>query len=180
MRRRSGFGWMELIVGILLILLGIFTLFSPGSALTGVVILYGILAVITGIADVVLYVKMERFVGLGPSISLVSGILSIMSGLALLAFPEAGKWIFSLLFPIWFIAHCISRLMNLGMIRLLAGKFRYYLALILNILGLILGFLMLFQPFLSALSISFIIAVYLILLGAESIAMASGEMGSDW
>ena len=37
MRRRSGFGWMELIIGILLILLGIFTFLSPGSALTGVV-----------------------------------------------------------------------------------------------------------------------------------------------
>lgn len=180
MRRRSGYGWAELILGVLLILLGIATLFRPEGALTWVVILCGIFAVATGILDIVTYVKMERFVGIGPSISLVTGILSIMAGMALLAFPEAGKWVFSLLFPIWFIAHCISRLMDLGMIRILAGKFRYYLSLILNILGLVLGFLMLARPFLSTLSLSVLIAGYLILLGAEYISEASGRMGSGW
>ena len=40
MRRRSEFNWMELLEGVLLILLGIFSFIRPGSALTGVVILY--------------------------------------------------------------------------------------------------------------------------------------------
>ena len=39
MRRRSKFGWMELILGILLIVLGIFTFLRPGSVLTGAVLL---------------------------------------------------------------------------------------------------------------------------------------------
>ena len=41
MRRRSEFNWMELLEGVLLILLGIFSFTRPGSALTGLVILYG-------------------------------------------------------------------------------------------------------------------------------------------
>lgn len=45
-------------VGILLIVLGIFTFLRPGSVLTGAVLVYGVFALITGIADIVFYVKM--------------------------------------------------------------------------------------------------------------------------
>ena len=47
MRRRSRYGWLELIEGILLILLGIYTLFNPGNTIRGITVVYGILAVIT-------------------------------------------------------------------------------------------------------------------------------------
>nr|WP_294530722.1 DUF308 domain-containing protein [uncultured Blautia sp.] len=108
MRRRSGFGWLEFIEGLLLILLGIFTCVRPGSILEGFVVLYGLLAVVTGIGDIVFYVKMERHMGFGPSISLIAGLLSVMAGFMLLVHPDAGKWIIALLVPIWFIAHCIT------------------------------------------------------------------------
>ena len=48
MRRRSRYGWLELIEGILLILLGIYTLCNPGGMLRGITFAYGLLAVITG------------------------------------------------------------------------------------------------------------------------------------
>ena len=46
MRRRSGFGWFDLIIGILLVLLGILTFVRPGMILTGLLYLYGIIAVV--------------------------------------------------------------------------------------------------------------------------------------
>ena len=55
MRRRSGFGWLELAVGILMILLGIWALARPELALTGMVFAYGIAAVMMGVADIILY-----------------------------------------------------------------------------------------------------------------------------
>ena len=60
MRRRSRYGWLELIEGILLILLGIYTLCNPGGMLRGITFAYGLLAVITGISDIVFYAKTER------------------------------------------------------------------------------------------------------------------------
>ena len=77
-------GWIVLLEGILLILLGGYTFARPGSAITGSVILYGVMAVIMGIADILLYVRMERYTGFGPVISLISGTLSGMSGIMLL------------------------------------------------------------------------------------------------
>ena len=172
MRRRSGFGWLELIIGILLILIGIFTLLRPGSVFSGLLFLFGIIAVIMGIADILLYIE-----GFGPVVSLISGILSVMAGIMLLVYPGAGVMVLSLLFPIWFIAHCISRLAHLGVIRLLSGAGEYYFTLIVNIIGLILGFLMILRPMLSLTAVGCIAGAYLILLGIDSVVMAFSNMG---
>ena len=80
MRRYTGFGWLELVVGVLLIILGIATLIKPGSVLTGVIVVYGIIALLTGIDDIIFYAKMEQHMGFGPTISLISGILSVLAG----------------------------------------------------------------------------------------------------
>lgn len=179
-RRHSGFGWMELIVGILLVILGIFTLARPGALLTGLVFLYGILAVCTGIGDLVLYVRMERHMGFGPTISLVSGILSLLAGLVLVLHPGAGRWAMALLFPLWFLAHCISQLTRLPMVRLLAGNGCYWLLLILNVLGLILGFLLLLSPGITLFSLNLIVGFYLILLGVDSMVQGISGLGDRW
>ena len=100
MRRRSGFGWMECIEGVLLLGLGSYTFAQPDRALTGFIVMYGIVAVTMGIADILLYVRVERFTGFGPIVSLISGALSVMTGVMLLVYPNAGKWVMSLLFQI--------------------------------------------------------------------------------
>ncbi len=180
MRKRSRFGWMELIVGILLILLGIFTLVSPNSTLTGVIMIYGLIAVMTGIADIVFYVKMARYTGFGPTVSLISGLLSVMAGVMLLVYPGAVKWTLALLFPIWFIAHCISRLSHLNVIRATAGNFHYYFSLIVNILGLILGFFMLIRPVVALITFGLINVFIRILLGIDSIVSALSKHCTQW
>ena len=178
MRRRSGYGWLELVIGIVLLVLGIFTLFNPGFALTGLVVVFGILAIVMGVADILLYVRMERYTGFGPILSLVSGILSVMSGIMLLVYPNAGRWILSLLFPIWFISHCISRLCHLQVIRITAGNVVYYLTMIINIIGVILGFMMLFDPIVAMVSVSYLVSFYLIILGIDELVIAFSEIGS--
>ena len=92
MKRQSDIGWFELIMGLILIILGIVIMRQPVGVLTWIVILCGVIAVISGIGDIVLYVKMERFTGFGPVVSLVTGILGIMAGFMLIAHPGAGTW----------------------------------------------------------------------------------------
>ena len=180
MKKRSKFGWMELIVGILLILLGMYSMIRPGSMLTGIVMIYGAVAVITGIADLVFYMRVGHHIGFGPTISLMTGVLSVMTGFMLLVYPGAGKWVLSMLFPIWFIAHCISGLSHLNIIRYMAGRFIFYSTMILNMIGLVLGILMIFRPVYTIISVGWIIGFYLILLGINSIVIAVGKTGSEW
>ena len=178
MKRRSSYGVYELIVGILLILLGIFTFTRPQSALTGLVVLYGLLATITGIGDIVFYVKMEKHTGFGPTISLISGILSVMTGLVLMVHPGAGRWAMMVFFPIWFIAHCISRLTHLSVVRFIAGTAFYMIELIVNILGILLGISMLLTPQVTFLSMNLVIGFYLLLLGIDCIIEACSKLGA--
>ena len=176
MKKRSAFGWSELIIGIVLILLGIFTFMRPYKALTGIVFVYGILAVITGIADILFYVKVEQRTGFGPAVSLATGILSLLAGILLLFNPGTGSWAKAVLFPLWFIAHCISRLTHLPVIRLTTGTGYYYFSLIVNILGLVLGFFMIFDPVLSLFSVGYIIGCYLVLTGIDHLVLGISNL----
>ena len=177
MKNRSIFGWLELTEGILLILLGCYTFIRPGSAFAGLMLLYGLMAVIMGIADIVLYIRMERYTGFGPVLSLITGTLSVMVGFSLLISPAAGRIVLTVLFPLWFIAHCISKLLKLNDIRLFSGAFTYYFTMILNIAGLILGTMMLIDPWFSLISIRYIVSLYLVLLGIDCVIMAVSSLG---
>lgn len=180
MRNRSGFGWLEFISGLCMLLLGVFTVFRPQSIFTWIAVIYGLLATITGVCDIVFYIKAERYTGFGPVVSLLSGILSVMAGTILLAHPSVGKWILSVLFPLWFIAHCISRLTHLNTIRFAAGNVFFYISLAINILGLILGVMMIFHPAFTFITAGTLVGIYLIAAGVETMVIALSKMGSGW
>ena len=172
MKRQSAIGWFELIMGLILIILGIVIMRQPVGVLTWIVILCGVIAVISGIGDIVLYVKMERFTGFGPVVSLVTGILGIMAGFMLIAHPGAGTWAIAMILPIWIIAHCISRLSHLQYMKMHFGMTYYTISLILNVLGLIVGILLIFRPMITILSMGVLVGAFLIIEGAECIVVA--------
>ena len=178
--KRSGYGWFELIVGILLVVLGIATFFHPERTLTIIVIFCGILAIATGISDIVFYVKAAQFTGFGPMLSLITGVFSIMVGSMLLMYPSSGAYTMILLMPVWFIAHCISRLTHLSVVHVQAGSFYYYFSMVVNIIGIILGILMVLRPVFAVYTSGVVLGVYLVLLGVDSILTAISDLGGQW
>lgn len=183
MNNRSTFGWSELIIGLLMTALGIYTFVHPQNILTGAIVAYGIIIIAMGIYDIVVYARVSRFTGFGPMLALVSGILSVMCGIMLIANPGIGKWALTVLMPLWFIAHSIAGLTRSNFIKLVGNSFYYYLSLILNILGLVIGFIMIFSPALSFFTLRiavYIVAIYLVLFGIGSIIAAFARGRSDW
>ena len=178
MRQRSSYGWLELIIGILLSALGIYSFFRPVDYLTTLIVVYGVAALVTGIADIVFYCKMERHIGFAPTVSLVTGVLGVMAGLVLMVHPGAGRWAIGLFFPLWFIAHCISRLTHLSVVRFIAGTAFYVIELIVSILGILLGISMLLTPQVMFLSMNLVIGFYLLLLGIDCIIEACSKLGA--
>ena len=177
MNRRSSFGWLELLTGIFMIVLGILVFAVPNLIMTSMVIFFGLAAIIIGVTDIVLFIRVERYTGFGPILSLITGIISVMSGVALLIYPKLGTIMLTVLFPIWFIAHCISRLMQIHHIRLVAGNSMYVFTLVVNIIGIVLGFMMLLSPLFTLSAIRCFAGCYLILLGVEGIFTAVSRMG---
>lgn len=164
--------WWELIAGIVMIALGIASLARPSLAVTGLVYAYGAAGVIVGVTDILRYIRVERYTGFGPVVSLIAGVLSVMSGVVILVNPRVGMAVFSLLFALWFITHCVSRLASLSWLRFVAGRGAYYAALVLDLIGLVLGALLVVLPTASLLALGYLAAGYLIVLGMESLVMA--------
>ena len=177
MRRHSGFGWLELAVGILLVALGILVFLYPDATLNTMIIGYGLAALVTGISDLILFIQLERYTGFGPILALISGIFSVMAGAVLMLRPRAGVLVLTVLFPIWFVAHCISRLARLGDIRFIAGEGTYRFTLVVHTIGLILGLLMFLSPVFTLTTIRYLASIYLILLGIDGIVLALSRLG---
>lgn len=180
MKKRFNVGWIGLILGILLILLGVFVIARPMGLMIWLVVICGIIAIITGVADIILYVKMNRYTGFGPVLALVTGILSVVAGFMLLVYPGAGTWALAVVFPIWMIAHCISRLAHASILRAAMGDGYYYYSVVLNIIGIVVGVLLIFSPNLMLFSLGFLVGLYLILLGVDCIVGFCNRNKYNW
>ncbi len=168
MNRRSDIGWFELIVGIILIIFGVVIMRQPVGVLTWIVILCGVLAILSGIGDIVLYVKMEHFTGWtdsftchrnpecdgrfyarGTSGSRKLGDCNDSSNLDYCA--------------LYF------RLSHLQYMKMHYGMTYYTISLILNILGLLVGILLIFRPMITILSMGVLVGGFMIIEGVELI-----------
>ncbi len=175
--------WMNvfgLIISVLLIIFGAYTLTRPDAALESATIIYGVLAILMGVFDIAAYVKLERRTGFGPVAALVTGMISVIAGVLILFEPVAGTLALVWLFPIWFICHCVSRLMSLGITRMIGGNVYYYFSLVVNIIGLVVGIMMCFDPLLSMFTMAYMVGFYLILLGVDGVVSSLAGLGRRW
>ena len=74
-----------------------------------------------------------------------------------------------MILPIWIIAHCISRLSHLQYMKMHYGMTYYTISLILNILGLLVGILLIFRPMITILSMGVLVGGFMIIEGVELI-----------
>lgn len=170
-QQKRGIDWLELIVGLLFLVAGIVSIFNPGFTLSWLVVMIGIVAIIRGIAHIVHYFRLRRYTGYSAVLAIVIGVLDIVLGVFILFNTSAGVAALAVLFPIWFIVDCIFNFAFVGILKL-QSKALYWCTIILNILGIVLGVVLLFNPLTSAGTLAMLISFYLILFGVESIALA--------
>lgn len=81
--------WAEVIEGVLGMVIGLMTLLWPGA--TALVVLYFIAAwaIVTGILEIAAAIQMRRYIS-GEWLLFLSGAVSVLFGVLLFIFPEAG------------------------------------------------------------------------------------------
>ena len=161
---------VDLIAGILFILMGIGSFAYPVDATLWLSLLFGILMIVTGISDIVMYSRLSKSGMPGSVVSLISGILCVITGVLVLFNPFVGVFTLMILFPIWFMFHCISRISVVTAMKDSISGGRYALALVLNIIGIVLSFILMINPAYSLLSLSWISSIIMIIIGIDSIA----------
>lgn len=180
MKTHNKFRWIDLIFGIATLLLSLYTLINPLSAIREIVLIIGFVALIGGVSNILAAIQTPLEFSSVRIISIVASGINILVALLILFNVGAGAYLFSLLLPIWFIMHCISRLANMEFLRVYGRKSLYWSTLLLNILGIVFAIMLLFNPVASILFIEFLTGIYLLLIGISSIVTAfSGSIAKS-
>ena len=155
--------------GILGLLLGTLILINPAEAIKLIATYFGLFAILGGVI-VLIYGFRERSRGKRSTFWLVEGSFNIIIGLIIVSYPEISVSVFIALFGIWAIIIGILQLISYDRYR----KLNMHSGIILlnAILSLIIGLLLLFNPFEGAQIIAIIIGLYALVYGAFNIFTA--------
>lgn len=141
------------------------------TTLKFVSIIFGIGAILKGIYEIWLRQTVTNLLNHRSVWLLVMAILDIILGLIFLFFHGIGVLTIAYIFAIWFIVDSIGQLQVANFYRQF-GKGYYWLLIVLNILCIIIGVVLLFNPMLSAFTLVWLIATFLILIGITAIVAA--------
>ncbi|OCN05377.1 hypothetical protein A4S06_09060 [Erysipelotrichaceae bacterium MTC7] len=170
-RNGKSFFWMMLLLGILCIIGAGFAISNPDVTLVTLVICVAVIAFVRGVESIILYFDLKNYTGFKPVTMLLSGILEILLGILFMSNIASGVATLGIMFAFWFIFDSIFRLSNAGYYKTVMPGM-YVLVLVLNILSLVVGFMLLFEPLVSAMTLPVLISVAFAVFGVESIIVA--------
>jgi uncharacterized membrane protein HdeD (DUF308 family) len=165
----KGIWWMVLIRGIFAIIFGIIALIAPGAALTGVAIVFGVYALVDGIAEIVHSTRTRKTDSKWGWL-LFQGIVSVLAGLVALIFPGL-VGVIGGLFLLWTIVfyaiiHGVMGLASAAGVSDSKGRTWGIVSGILTIVfGVVLAILIFATPGATVLSLIWIVGIYAIIFG---------------
>lgn len=158
------FDWGSLVIGILLIILGGLCFYRPDRTLELVAVLVGIGAIAKGSYELWFRSAVRHWLDLRSSWLLVLGILDIALGLVFVFKVATGVQVIAIIFALWFIFDTVGQLFIASYYRQMNRGY-YWILVILNILAFAMGVVLLFNPILSGLTLVWLIAFFMILVG---------------
>lgn len=168
---KRGFDWFSLVVGIILVIAGIASFMRPDATLKFVSICLGIGLLVKGIYELWFRQGINNWFGEKSGWLLFMGIVDIILGLLFIFRAASGVVVIAYIFAFWFIFDSIAEIATANYFKRLNRG--YYVAmLILNILALLVGFILLFNPLIAASTLVLLISFYLLLIGFIKIIQA--------
>ena len=165
---KKRFNLVHFILGLVLFVTGVVSIFNPLSSLIAIVVVFAISAIFEGIIQLVFRSRLHEYTGYKAYSVLVLGILDILIGLFLLFNMTVGILALPYIFSVWFIIDSIGELIVSDIFKSINTGY-YWFKIILNILGLVLGIMMLFNPIVSALTLSLLVGFYFLSSGIDFI-----------
>ena len=161
------FNWFSLVVGVILFVAGIVTFIHLGTTLEFISIIIGATAVVKGLYELwfkhVLDTTTEEKT-LGLFAMGIVGFLFIFKA-------ATGAQVVAYIFALWFIFDAIVQLAASKQFKN-AGKAHYVWMIVLNVIALILGIALLFNPLLASIAIVWIVSIYLVVTGISQFIAA--------
>lgn len=145
-----------IITPIILLMLGLVLLIVPGSVINIVIRVFGVIIMISGAISIYQMIKENN-----TNYELVYGILICMLGLVFVSSPSIIASIIPTILGIWFIIEASTKLQYVLALRSINAPL-WIRPLIVNILMLLLGLVLIFNPFKGAETILRIVAIFIV------------------
>lgn len=167
MKKHGFVKWISLLIGVLFILSGIMTFLNPLITASAILLYIPYMLIVVGILKIIRYFMSDAF---RVGSFLVSGIMDLLVGYLILKHMSTAALTFSILIGFWVFIGGVTEIAN--SIDLKNAHFdRWWLGLISGIVGLILGYMLLTNRALTAIYVSTVFAIYLLVLGTSLIAL---------
>ena len=161
--------WLFLIRGLFGIALGVFALIFPGATLAVAVLLIGAYLVVDGVVAIWKSFSVMRS-DAHWWVLLVEGILGVVVGLAIFAWPGLSALTLAYLVGYWAIITGVLAIVTAFRVRAhVPGEWLYVL---LGVVSVVFGFVVLLAPATGLVYIVLMIAIYGFVIGATMIALA--------
>ena len=152
--------WSSLIMGTLLLIVAVIIFSYPVKNFYTLTWLIGLFILINGVIQLLFSRAARALAGSGSGLIVVIGIIDIIFGLLVIFNVGASSTFFIFMFAAWFIVSSIIGLMTISKQSRLKG-----LSIIVNVLGLLLGIILLFNPMMGMILVSTMIAITFAVLG---------------
>ncbi len=152
--------WSSLIMGTLLLIVAVIIFSYPVKNFYTLTWLIGLFILINGVIQLLFSRAARALAGSGSGLIVVIGIIDIIFGLLVIFNVGASSTFFIFMFAAWFIVSSIIGLMTISKQSRLKG-----LSIIVNVLGLLLGIILLFNPMMGMILVSTMIAITFAILG---------------
>lgn len=170
-RQHHGMDWGSLVLGILFVLTALISFQNPAGNLIAIVMVFAIFAIIKGIFEIFVRNRMKELPGYKAYAPIILGIIDILIGVYLLFNLNIGVAVLPFVFAIWFLFDSIFGLFTLDFAKRVSTGY-FWFTLIVDVLGIILGVMLLFNPLSSALTLSFLVGFYFMMFGISNIVYA--------
>lgn len=170
MKNPFKYWWLVLLKGIILIVLAGFAIFQPVSALIGLVIYIGISLLVSG-ALVTISALFNHKTDEHFGWHLTIGIVDILFAMVLLTNPAVTAAVFPFIVGFWTIVYGIMMFVNSLQVKK-AGEKNWGMETLGGILALIIGYLIMSNPVLGAITITFWIGLGFLIFGILNIFVA--------
>lgn len=170
-RNKKGIDWGSLILGILFVITALVSFQDPTGNLLAIVMFFAIFAILKGVFEIFARNKVKELTGYKAYMPIIIGVIDILIGLYLLFNLNIGIVALPFVFAIWFIMDSIFGLFTLDLAKTVSSGY-FWFSLIVDILGIVVGIILLMNPLSSALTLSFLVGFYFMIFGITNIIYA--------
>ncbi|MGG5372721.1 HdeD family acid-resistance protein [Enterococcus sp. AZ196] len=169
MERKSTFRLPYFLMGLLFILVSLLSFRDPQSSLLAIVYVFALSAILKGIFELFFRRKIHEFTNQKSTFLIVLGVFDLLVGIFFLFNLSAGLVALPFVFAIWFLFDSIAGLLTASIYKIESTGY-YWFHVIVNVIGILLGIMLLFNPLTSALTLAFLVGFYFMMAGISLIA----------